>query len=54
MNLLKAGESTKAIANTLFISPRTVDKHRANMMEKVGVHNVIDLLNYLASPLNNQ
>jgi DNA-binding NarL/FixJ family response regulator len=54
VNLLKAGESTKSIANTLFISPRTVDKHRANMMEKVGVHNVIDLLNYLASPLNNQ
>ena len=34
---LVEGLTNKAIANTLDISPRTVEIHRANLMEKLGV-----------------
>ncbi|WP_300395426.1 response regulator [Henriciella sp.] len=34
------GLTNKAIANTLDISPRTVEIHRANLMEKLGVDNL--------------
>ena len=47
LNLLLEGYNTKQIAEKLFISFRTVDKHRSNMMEKIEVHNVVDLINYV-------
>lgn len=31
--------STTAIAETLFISPRTVEKHRSNILSKLGIDN---------------
>ena len=34
------GLTNQAIANTLDISPRTVEIHRANLMEKLGVDNL--------------
>ncbi|MGB3626527.1 MAG: response regulator [Henriciella sp.] len=37
LNGLVDGLTNKAIANTLDISPRTVEIHRANLMEKLGV-----------------
>lgn len=36
LDWLSQGMSNKAIARTLEISPRTVEIHRANMMEKLG------------------
>lgn len=47
LQFLLKGHSTKQIAAELFISFRTVDKHRSNMMDKVGVHNVVDLVNFI-------
>lgn len=38
------GKSTKMIADELGISARTVDHHRANLMEKMGAANVADLV----------
>jgi RNA polymerase sigma factor (sigma-70 family) len=38
------GKSTKMIADTLNISARTVDHHRANLMEKMLAANVADLV----------
>lgn len=38
--LLARGQSSKEIANTLDISVRTVDTHRANLMRKLGVKSV--------------
>jgi len=36
LDLLSAGQSNKAIARNLGISPRTVEIHRSNMMQKLG------------------
>ncbi len=38
------GKSTKMIADALKISARTVDHHRANLMEKMKAENVADLV----------
>lgn len=38
------GASSKEAARTLGISPRTVDFHRANLMQKLGARNVADLV----------
>jgi DNA-binding NarL/FixJ family response regulator len=40
------GESNHEIARLLFISKRTVDKHRANILEKTGCRNAAGLAVY--------
>lgn len=42
LELLVAGSSNKMIARELEISPRTVEIHRANMMNKLGAHHAAD------------
>ncbi len=46
LKLVTKGMSSKEIASELFISKRTVDGHKANMILKTGSKNVIDLLIY--------
>ncbi|MEO6244087.1 MAG: response regulator transcription factor [Opitutaceae bacterium] len=41
--LVAAGQMSKEIASSLNLSVRTVEKHRANIMEKVGVREVASL-----------
>jgi DNA-binding NarL/FixJ family response regulator len=41
--LVAAGQMSKEIAAKLGLSVRTVEKHRANIMEKVGVREVASL-----------
>lgn len=43
MQLLAEGDSTKVIASRLGISPKTVDNHRAKVLEKMGVDNMAQL-----------
>lgn len=38
------GKSNKEIGEELFISHRTVDTHRTNLMKKLGVHNIAGLI----------
>jgi len=38
------GESTRQTAERLVISPRTVEKHRAKIMEKLDIHDVPTLV----------
>lgn len=45
MSLVVAENSNKEIARLLDISPRTVEHHRSRLMEKMGVTNVIELVN---------
>lgn len=41
---LAEGLSNKEIGERLFISPRTVDTHRTNLMKKLGIHNLAGLV----------
>jgi two-component system response regulator FixJ len=42
--LIVDGKSTKEIASELTLSPKTVDNHRASIMRRMKVHNVVDLV----------
>lgn len=44
LTLIANGKSTKETAETLFIAVRTVETHRKNIMEKVGVNNVAGMV----------
>jgi len=44
--LLLDAEPTQKIAQMLNISPRTVEAHRANIMQKLGAGSLIDLSNF--------
>lgn len=40
---IMSGKLNKVIASDLNISPKTVELHRANLMAKLGAHNVVEL-----------
>jgi len=46
LKLIAEGHKNKKIANYLCISPKTVEKHRANLMQKLNLHNVQALTAY--------
>jgi DNA-binding NarL/FixJ family response regulator len=46
IQLLADGLTNKEIGDKLFISHRTVDTHRTNIMKKVGVNNVAGLISF--------
>ncbi|MDD3483449.1 response regulator transcription factor [Azovibrio restrictus] len=46
LRLVASGKTTKEIARELDISPKTVEFHRAQLMEKLGVHDVTGLTRY--------
>lgn len=46
LHLIAKGFSTQEIAAKMFISPRTVEGHRANLISKTGTKNVVDLAIY--------
>jgi len=48
MRLLAEGLSSKEVASKLFISPKTVENHRSNIMNKLGLHSTIELIRYAA------
>lgn len=48
MRLLAEGMTPKAIGKKLFISPKTVENHRANIMSKLDLHSAIELIRYAA------
>ena len=43
LKLIAEGMSNKEIGDQLFISHRTVDTHRTNLMKKLDVHNIAGL-----------
>jgi DNA-binding NarL/FixJ family response regulator len=46
LRLIVDGLSNKDIANKLFLSPKTVENHRARIMSKLDRHDVIGLVKY--------
>lgn len=48
MDLLARGDTTKLIAQQLSISPKTVDNHRAKILEKMKVDNCTQLAQLIA------
>lgn len=46
LQLLAEGKTNKEVAATLFISPHTVDTHRGNILEKLGLHSAAELILY--------
>jgi DNA-binding NarL/FixJ family response regulator len=48
MRLLAEGFTTREIAKRLFISPKTVENHRANIMKKLDLRTTIDLVRQAA------
>ncbi len=44
LTMIVAGKSNKEIAAELFLSPKTVDKHRTSLMAKLEVHSVAQLM----------
>jgi DNA-binding NarL/FixJ family response regulator len=48
MVLLAEGLPSKKIAEKLFISPKTVENHRANIFRKLNLHSTIELIRYAA------
>jgi two-component system, NarL family, response regulator NreC len=48
LQLAAQGWGNVEIANRLFISPRTVETHRANLMHKLGIRSQPELLKYAA------
>jgi len=46
LQLIVKGLTSKEIAQKLFISPRTVDTHRANLMQKLELNNIAELVRY--------
>jgi DNA-binding NarL/FixJ family response regulator len=48
MVLLAEGYSAKEAAAKLFISPKTVENHRTNIMNKLGLHSTLELVRYAA------
>jgi len=46
VKLIGEGHTSEEIADMLFISKKTVDRHRANVLEKLGMRNRVELTRY--------
>ncbi len=46
LQLIAEGNTSFEISEKLFISPRTVDTHRTNLMSKLGIRNTAGLVRY--------
>jgi DNA-binding NarL/FixJ family response regulator len=46
LRLIAEGRTTKQIAQVLEISVKTVETHRAQLMERLGIHDVAGLVRY--------
>jgi DNA-binding CsgD family transcriptional regulator len=46
LQLVAEGRSSKEIADLLSISPATVETHRAHLLQKLRLHNTVEVVRY--------
>lgn len=46
LKLIAEGHSGKEIADMLVLSPKTVERHRANLLEKLGMKDRLELTRF--------
>lgn len=46
LQLLAEGKSTKQVASSLHVSAKTVETHRRQIMRKLGIHSLAELVKY--------
>jgi len=46
LKLVAEGYTTREIADILVVSPKTVEGHKTNLMDKLDIHNKTDLIKY--------
>lgn len=46
IKLVAEGNTNKEIAEAIFVSPRTVDTHRNNILKKLKLHNAVELTRF--------
>jgi DNA-binding NarL/FixJ family response regulator len=46
LQLISEGNSSKEIGEILFLSPKTIDVHRNNIMKKIDLHSIPELTKY--------
>jgi DNA-binding NarL/FixJ family response regulator len=46
LQLLAEGKSNKKIADTLYLSPKSVETYRNRLMHKLGISNLPDLVKF--------
>ena len=46
LQLIAEGQSTKEIARILHVSPKTIETHRTQLMERLDIHDVAGLVRY--------
>jgi DNA-binding CsgD family transcriptional regulator len=49
LQLIASGLTTSELADKLNISPHTATRHRANLMQKLDVHNQVELVKVAAA-----
>jgi len=46
LKLVAEGKRTREIADYLCLSPKTVERHRSNLMRQLGLHSIAALTSY--------
>jgi two-component system, NarL family, response regulator NreC len=46
LQMIAEGKPVRKIAEALFISPKTVETHRAHLMEKLELHNTVEIVRF--------
>ena len=54
LELIVEGYTSQEIAETLFISPRTVETHRSNLLQKLKIRNTAGLVRYALEELKSR
>lgn len=49
LQLIAEGKSTKVIARELYVSPKTIEWHRSQLMKKLNIESVAELVKYAIS-----